>query len=490
MQLKIRTISFSWLKILILITLLMLLTGYAIQGTYSRYLQDDYCYGAEVIQQGFLNAQFHSYFTFVPYNGNRYALTFFSTLAEVSGGPALVPFLPVLLLITWAGGLFFAIRQWNALQASAMSRLDAGVLALTLLFFSMYLSNALYQVIFWRSAMIPYALPLVINSWLAGLAFRYTHKPKSPAAIWLVFGLLAFLAAGTSETAALWQFAVWMAVLVFAWSMQVNYPFRAKIIRIAIYMVVLTIAGIILLAVNPANDDRSRVGGFVRPDLVTLVASSLKFGLDFVLDTIKSKILPFLIVFFTGLWIGAASIQIQPLEWKKLLEKLGLSLAMIYGLSVAGMIPTMLAMSAYPGDRALFPAHFSLTAGLLWIGWHIGRAIKGFLTRRQAWFAVCVLLSLGLGILAYNVRIAPKIYSGFSPYHSRAVAWDQRHASILLARQAGQTHVTVPAFDSIELVLELRPNEGFWVNRCAAVYYQVEGISAVEYYNGVKPFFR
>ena len=65
-----------------------------------------------------------------------------------------------------------------------------------------------------------------------------------------------------------------------------------------------------------------------------------------------------------------------------------------------------------------------------------------------------------------------------------------RQNMILEAKTGGETHVIVPAFDSIAQILELRPQDNFWVNVCAARYYGISGLSAIEGYNGIKPIFR
>jgi len=44
----------------------------------------------------------------------------------------------------------------------------------------------------------------------------------------------------------------------------------------------------------------------------------------------------------------------------------------------------------------------------------------------------------------------------------------------------GQNSLLVSALDSFAEIAELRDDPGYWVNQCAAKYYQVDSISAVE----------
>jgi uncharacterized membrane protein len=61
-----------------------------------------------------------------------------------------------------------------------------------------------------------------------------------------------------------------------------------------------------------------------------------------------------------------------------------------------------------------------------------------------------------------------------------AQAWDERHAEILDRIETDENSLTVRAFDSIGSVAELTADPNYWVNVCAANYYDVEEIIAVE----------
>ena len=60
---------------------LVLISILAIKGSYSRYAQDDYCYGYRFRDSSFWKAQVDSYFQTAEYNSNRYSLTMFNGLA-------------------------------------------------------------------------------------------------------------------------------------------------------------------------------------------------------------------------------------------------------------------------------------------------------------------------------------------------------------------------------------------------------------------------
>ena len=58
--------------------------------------------------------------------------------------------------------------------------------------------------------------------------------------------------------------------------------------------------------------------------------------------------------------------------------------------------------------------------------------------------------------------------------------WDRRDAQIRQMAAAGQQEITISALDSLAGIGELHDDTDFWVNRCAAWYYQVRSIRAVE----------
>jgi len=72
-------------SILLVIVFALPLLAYAYMGSFMRYSGDDYCYAWILGQNGFWKAQVVSYFQVSTYNGNRYALTFFSGLADLYG---------------------------------------------------------------------------------------------------------------------------------------------------------------------------------------------------------------------------------------------------------------------------------------------------------------------------------------------------------------------------------------------------------------------
>jgi hypothetical protein len=155
------------------------------------------------------------------------------------------------------------------------------------------------------------------------------------------------------------------------------------------------------------------------------------------------------------------------------------------------MTPSVLVRSAYPDPRALILPHFALINLIFLLGVFTGEFLPITILLKSNKILINLTLTLSmLGMAVYSARMIPLIMSDISPLRARATAWDQRQELIYQEKAAGVTHIIVPAFDNIDHINELHLEEDHWVNQCAARYYRVEGISAVENYNGVKPYFK
>ncbi len=465
---------------------LFLLGGYAYRGLFSRYLQDDYCYGAEVVLMGFFPAQIDSYFHQMPYNSERFSLTFFSGVAEVTGGPRLAPYLAGISIAAWAAALYFAISQWGLYFQFRIARLAVLISALAVLILTFTLVPNLYQVLYWRSAMLPYLTPMVFNAGLLGGFFAMLRGGKLKPVAVAVFGLVGFVAGGFSETAGLWQFVLWCLIWILFWLFRREDRLARVVALIAIAASALAI-GIMLL--GPSNS--AQLQPFQRPGFFEMIAKSIKFTQDFIRAALRSQILTFFVVGCLGLFLGLRSRPGEPRPFKTVLGRWLVVVAACYGLVFSVTVPTMMAMSSPPDDRALLPAYLALILTVFASGWLAARFALSFGNRMGRWWIFqtgSVLLAVLL--IIFMVSEVPGVFEGLSAIQHRAEAWDTRHNTILEAKAKGETHVIVPAFDSIAKILELYPQESFWVNVCAAKYYGIQGLSAVEGYNGIQPIFK
>ena len=469
-------------RIVSIILFIGLIFGFLLKGSYSRYLQDDYCYGAEVVRLGFWPVQLHSYFSPMPYNSNRYALTLFSGIAEVLGGPRFSPFITALAIFSWIAGLFYTAFQWHKANHLPKDIWAVWISSFIILFFSFLLAPSQYQVLYWRSAILPYLTPVVLNTFLLGLCFDLSYRKTLHWQIGLVLLLLSLLAGGFSETAALWQFALFSILLVFS---IVRKPPWKEFLKPILWVLGGSLLAVLLLGFCPANAQRIQSLQLQQSDLYNLVTKTLRYGYTYIRYAVRIKLLDFIVIAVTGFWLGwrvRGGFRSSPIRIILMALFTGIS---CYFLVVAVTLPTMYIMSSPPDGRGLFPAQVSIIATVFLMGWLSAQ----FLTSvKPSWnqnpIVNGTILSLTILSFIFLAAYLPGVYDGMPAYRSRAHYWDLRHEMILNAVSIGEQDLQVPEFNSISQVAEFRQEADFWVNVCAARYYQVHTISAIEGYRG------
>ena len=157
-----------------MITLLGLVSIFGIKGLYSRYAQDDYCYGYRVWQNGFWKNQVDSYLSPTEYSPNRYSVTLINNIAEVLGGPKFVPFLPSLELLAW--GLSLTYLAWLLFKPIKYRIYLSMITGLIIIYFSAFLAPNSYQNLFWLAAINSYLTPIVLTTFILCLIIRFSNS--------------------------------------------------------------------------------------------------------------------------------------------------------------------------------------------------------------------------------------------------------------------------------------------------------------------------
>jgi hypothetical protein len=78
------------------------------------------------------------------------------------------------------------------------------------------------------------------------------------------------------------------------------------------------------------------------------------------------------------------------------------------------------------------------------------------------------------------LRTAYQTWQQIPIVQERAIAWDVRQAEIFKAKSAGMTNIEIKPMNSIDGIYEITADPQFWVNQCAAGYYGVVSIQAVD----------
>ncbi len=445
--------------------LILALLPFAYTGWFARYQADDYCSAQLLRSEGYWGAQWSSYTGW----SNRFATMLVTGLIDPLDvlGMQILPALLTAGLVA-AAALLLRLR---ALTGAPLPNPSLLALAAGGVFFGLYTLPSRFQSLYWRSGSLTYTLPVIALLLLLAvlLARREGRTPWYQLAL---TGLLAFIAAGFSETNAALQTAV-IALGLAAVLWCGRKAARTGLYRAAwIAALIGTLLALAVMALAPGN--AVRMSQMPEPPaFLPWLTTSLRFGWDFLKNNTAAYILPRL----ASLLFGAALAAL--FDWRSLKTGriAGLLLAVppaVYLLAVACCAPSVYAQSAYPEDRALTGANFVLTAGLMLEG-----ALLGALVRR--WLANLRLIPLAgalalAGLSAYALYGGWQALGGAAEERARAAAWDARAAQIAGLRAVGQTRVEVNALDSIGSIAELSSDPQGWVNGCAAGYYGVEQI--------------
>ena len=477
-----------FILIFFIVVLAGLLAIYGIKGTYSRYAQDDYCYGYRVRDMGFWDMQIQSYIHKAEFNSDRYSLTFIHGLVELAGGPKLVPFLPLLEMIILFASLACISFQLQQLIFTRSNYLVAIVSALAITFFTVYMAPVQYQILFWLSAMQTYFTPIVLATFLLGCLISIARTRKLRFYHALGIGILSFFAGGFSETTGLWQFASWCILFGWLFISRKKSPIIKKASQLSLVAALSTGLALVVMALCPSNFTGRP---FMHPALLEVMSEALKGGAQFIWVSLKAAPLPYFIVISLGFWLSC----LIPYERKnKLLNILFEILAVVlilYIIAVANMVPIKLARYAtsWPGARSLLPAHFSLVVCLFVIGWKLADSILVIKSNIFTFRLSRILQNiLGIVLLIYIAHTTPRVYEKIQLYEARAKAWDVRQQMILEAKGDGKVDITVPQFDSVYGITELKPDSESWVNICAAKYYGIKSITAIEDFQGIPAY--
>lgn len=458
---------------LVVFTLALGLFAYA--GTYARYWADDYCYSGVVRQMGLLRGVVDWYST----SGNRVSAVFAVALSDLFGQVG-IRFLPMAILALWAGAwLFFLWKLTGRLNWTPASTLWLGLLAVVLVFFAALLAPDRLQTLYWRMGTFHYTLPLPLLLVNLGLLVSFWRRPVRPGWAGPLSGGLALFAAGLSETFVALQTVLLLAMLAAALLFARHAWQRGSTPRLLAWPLAGSLGMMVLMLLSPGNAFRQAV---LPPpaNLFEIVPVSLRYGWDFIYQTLRGAPTPFLVyVLLVGLIaLLAYRDRASRLSVREALVGVFVSLLAVYALVVCSFAPSAYAGLQYPAGRAQMPAAFVLLAGLGATAFFAADLLRrAFPLQRKAWAgyaAVALLLAASL----YPFRAATVVNRDLAQLSVRAGRWDARNAQILTAAADGQQDIQVRQIDVVQGLEDIGPDADYWVNRCAALYYGVRSITA------------
>jgi hypothetical protein len=458
------------------------LAVYAYLGTFSRYLADDYCASTYLYtSDNIFEATYRAYFLWA----NSYSRLMFGQLIDLGGVNGMRVMAGVELLI-WVILLVWMFSELAKLLRVEIPRAGYVWFACSAIALSLYQTTALYQVLYWRTGLIPYSLPLL---WFVGIAayfLRYIQKPYDTArARWagILFVVLVFIAGGLSETTSGMQVGMMFAAVILVWwTMSLHQ--RKDALKILIAGLVTAVICISIMAVSPGTGNRldriMRSSPIYNP--MELAGDVILYTSQFIVDIFKS--FPLLVIVAVAVSSAVMFLALSTrdqngthlptarLRWALLIVPVVVFVVIGFSYAPSAFVRT------FPAARARYASHFILMLGLILEGGILGilAARMGFFVKQnRARVGAALLLA---ALIIHPLRSAPRVYLLHYEYETFAAQWDVRHALIQEAVANGETDLVVVQLDAPGGVGEYKGNPKDWINRCVARFYGLRSIVA------------
>lgn len=460
---------------LLIVTLLLGLLALAITGLFSRYQADDYCFSSSLIQYGYFGGLRDWYMA----NSNRFSAMLVIGLLDpfkVAGMQAL----PAVLIAGLAGGMYTLLHQLRQASGWTVKKMDLFLMATLAAFFTVYTAPDRFQSFYWRSGSVTYTLPVVLGLFLVALLVRQDRRELSRSQMILntaILYLCSVLLGGFSETTAAFFTVFFGGTFILVWLFSTASK-RTRRLTASGAVLAGLITAMVIMFLSPANALRLEVTRQTTQPL-QLIYLSFRFALGFIVNTLQEAPLPFLVTGAAAFLLGRlGKWENLPGNYKRLFWMIP---AGVLILTMAVCAPSAFGQSSYPELRALLPARWIFTSATATWFYLLGFAFQQQRLKdpkfnakiSKRWIALALIV-----ISFYLMRATLAVLQDVTPYQQRAQAWDERAAFIAGEKAAGNTDLVVAAYDSPGRIRELSVNPKVWVNRCAAVFYGVERISA------------
>jgi len=461
---------------------LAVLVVYAYAGTFTRYWADDFCFTQYLrTSDNLFNATINLYKTW----SNRYTTMLLVGISEWFGQGA-ISYLPATMIFLWTFSLTILMDQIKAAFKQPRHELSSLLVASILAYLTILQAPDRFQSVYWRSGVVTYFAPLVFYTFSTAIIIHQMRKlgQKDLIPTILLVSLLFFLSGGLSETTLAMQVGGLMMAMTAALFLTQG---KSRQITLSMLLAGLAASFISLVVVFKAPGNAIRMTSMPGlPALVDLVSFTLRFGWDFIWQTVTSLPLPTLVTAWTGLLIsldffGRVNPKATHLKTSRLLLLASLTSLAAFALILCATAPSVFVFGkfGYPAARALLPARFVMTVALFLTGCWAGLFLRQFFARQIA--SRRIALNLGVTVLLgvtilYPLKTIQSEISSLPNLQRIANGWDNRDTQIKAFKASNTLDITLKGIESPASLNELHPFYNHWVNLCIADFYGLHSI--------------
>jgi len=385
-----------------------------------------------------------------------------------------------LFILFWVLGLFLVLNNIGKIVKFSYSKWITLLVSAVAVYYSLYLAPHIYQILYWRSGLLPYTAAIVIGIWVFYLITRQSVLDKPSRLSMFLIGALALLAGGFSEAGSTYLAAVFGIYLILSGiGLYKRQEWARKTFASAGIALIFIIVAMVLLISSPTSQVRMDRYGDPTP-LTQLPILVISLSLGFIKLSFMDLPLPHLVIILTFLLLGYLLFPRlrNDINIRKYLYIIIVVAAIGFLLIGASLSPSAYIEQAPPAPRARIIARFTMICTIATLAWIFGSALKSRFNYKLLNYAAILMVLLAYG---YAVRSILITSDKLVVYKERAELWDERDDKIRQAAAHNTPVVDVRAIDSLPVggIRDFKPSEKHWINGCAARYYGVDAIRAI-----------
>ncbi len=459
------------------------LAYFAYQGYYNRNWSDDWCYNRDFKNLGVLKTiGLYSATGEEAIRGwplDRYAMTALSGLVYLPGVFGAQTFTAITIVV-WLVVIYWVLSNFATLNKTDIPKNMRLLFSGFILYYTLYISPDRFQILYWRSGIIPYSFAIIFGLILLGLITHQALKQTTSKINIALIAVVGLIGGGFSEIGCAFLFGGMTLLLLAAWQSKrlkkewaLNSFFAIQIAWLA-----LLIAFIILIAA-PSNAPRYNSMQEGPNNLFFVPFLSIRSGIFFIAHSILDLPVPHLILvsFFVALSMLAHADGVK-IETKQAAWLIAIAAIVSTLLIIAIQAPTVYLYSAPPDPRGQSLSRFTMTVALALIAWALGGIAARYASAKLIFVPIFFIL-LGYAYTARAISVTVKDYPGFV---QRAQIWDERDRVLRDAAAQGVTRMEVVVIDTHAIgTKDIMRSQDMdkWTKGCAASYYGMEAIKAI-----------
>ena len=468
----------QYLFILPLLPFLAIATYFIVTTSFNvRYWADDFCSAAVQNKYGFWGAQKFSWNTW----SGRYSFNFMLHVFE-SLGEWVVKIIPLIIYL----GLFLGILPIFLIVFNDNKYKFQKSVLLANFLIVVILINApnVVQSFYWQVGALVYSMPFIFfNLFLTSIYLEGKNFFKNRGRLYpfLFPFLLTLIGSGFVETFAVAQ-AAFIALMIVG-SFIIKFPRRTRIRKVLFAGLLGSVTSLVIMAMSPGVQARQTTVAQAENLMFLLKSTFLgtKWYLQRLLSiktTVYSFIVLFSLIFYNvSEYFSRAGRKIK-LRLKDLFTTAVLSFLAVIFTTISVFAVSYYVMSYLPPERALFIVIYFIFIAFVVFSISVSVAINVLWKNTQK-------VLNKINIFLYLTFIALLFHSFYSHWQiikyrmeDYAYHWDIQEQEIYRQRKDSGSIVIeyIKPVGDIDGFIE---NEG-WVSACAAAYYQVDEIKAVE----------